>query len=205
MSKKYPPIDWSAQWSSHGYNFRDGFVHINLHDFGYDKEKMLKLTPGPGFGDLSHPTTKLVLGMLSQYVPEKYVIDIGCGSGVLSLAAAAMNATHVHGIDIEPDAVEHSKANAKVNHLEKITSFSLPSEFKKPKTKEIVILMNMIQSEQLVAWNSVKSIHEMPGTALISGILSADKEAYLKQAGMWGWTLVKEYELDEWSGFVFTL
>lgn len=202
--RKIPAIDWTAQWSAHGYQFRDGYVHVNLRDFGY-LDTLLKLEPGPGFGDLSHPTTKLVLQMMSQYVPHRYVLDIGCGSGILSLAAAAMNAKHTHGIDIEAEAVEHSRKNAKLNHLEKISSFSLPAAYKKPVDQEIVVLMNMIQSEQLVAWRSVQQVHHLPGMALISGILASGRKAYLKQAMCWGWELIAEKELEGWLGFCFKL
>ena len=83
-----------------------------------------RLKPGGGFGDLSHPTTRLMLRMLAQIVAKQDVIDIGCGSGILSLAAAALGSPKVYGIDIEQEAVEHSRNNAIFNNLsEKILLF----------------------------------------------------------------------------------
>jgi ribosomal protein L11 methyltransferase len=86
-----PPIDWQAQWAAHGHNFQEGYVNIDLTALGRSGSP-LRLQPGSGFGDLSHPTTRLMLNMLAQHLHNQIVIDIGCGSGVLTLAAAAMGA-----------------------------------------------------------------------------------------------------------------
>lgn len=83
-----PTIDWEAQWETHGHNFQNGCVNIDLSSCG--KSNQLRLQPGSGFGDLSHPTTRLMLNMLAESINHQTVVDIGCGSGILTLAAAAM-------------------------------------------------------------------------------------------------------------------
>jgi ribosomal protein L11 methyltransferase len=99
-------IDWVDQWETHGQGFKDGFIHLDVNDFGYEtNEKSLLLQPGPGFGDLSHETTRLVLGMMAELVEGKEILDIGCGSGVLSLVAMRMGAVGVIGVDIDPLAI----------------------------------------------------------------------------------------------------
>lgn len=204
----YNEIDWGAQWAAHGLNFRDGFVNIELEMFGCPKEqlhkiKTLKLEPGPGFGDLSHPTTRLVIKMMVPYVKGAYVLDIGSGSGVLALCAAAMGAKNVHGVEIDPYAVKHGRHNAKLNGLEGCVSFGLPSEYTVKDTNAILVLMNMISSEQKEAWASLKSVHRLPGESIVSGILAEERQSYLKLTESWGWTLKGESTEEGWLGLHF--
>ena len=202
----YPPIDWTAQWEAHGYNFQDGFVVIDLLDFNCESPNPnpVKLKPGPGFGDLSHPTTKLILKMISNHVKDEYVLDIGCGSGVLSIASIAMGAKFAYGIDIDLEAINHSQENAQVNEMTTKTQFSLAKAYHPPKPETtIVVLMNMIQSEQKVAWESVSIMHSFSGMALVSGILAKDKQLYLSQTEKWGWQLLSEIQMEDWVGLSF--
>ncbi len=59
-----PDINWEEQWQIHGMDFKDGLIHVNLEEFGASAIT-LNLKPGPGFGDLSHPTTRLVLKLMA--------------------------------------------------------------------------------------------------------------------------------------------
>lgn len=191
-------IDWEAQWALHSPGYRDGYLPLKLPS----AKQTLRLKAGPGFGDRSHPTTNLVLQLMPTYVKGAHVLDIGCGSGILSLAAAAFGAASVHGVDIEPEAIAHSQLNAKLNHLD--IHFSLPDDYiKQKKPNPTVVLMNMIQSEQVIAWNALKHIHKMVKTAIVSGILAVDKNKYLTLVSSWGWSLVKEKQKGEWFGAVF--
>lgn len=183
-------IDWNAQWELHAPNFLNGFAHVSLKDFG-GTDVCFKMAPGPGFGDLSHPTTNIMLTLMPQTI-EGPVIDIGCGSGVLSIAAKLSGATHVMGIDIERQAIKHAKLNAALNNLNCIFSNELLSLLKKP-----LILMNMISSEQLVAWNSLPVFHG--STLIVSGfpVEETDPSHYGK--------IVEKFELDGWKGFIIHL
>lgn len=179
-------IDWSLQWSQHGHNFFNGQVHIACG------EKEIALIPGPGFGDFSHPTTRLVLQMMQPYIQNKTILDVGCGSGVLAIGACAFGAKSAHGIDIDLEAIEHANENAKANGFEEICTFS-----KKAKNADI-LLMNMIRTEQQIAYRGFKTTF-----AITSGILKEERELYLALTDSWGWKLVSEREEDGWLGFVF--
>lgn len=197
----YPPIDWQAQWEGHAANFQEGCVIFDPEMWGRGGAPF-RLQPGGGFGDLSHPTTHLVLGLLAQHLETQTVIDIGCGSGILSLAAHAMGAKAVYGIDIEEEAVEHSRQNARLNGKEKKCLFFLNKDFTwMPSADGVLMLMNMIRTEQLFAWASLTNLHRQGGKLLTSGIRKEERETYLREMQTLGWSLKEEREEMGWLGF----
>jgi ribosomal protein L11 methyltransferase len=72
------------------------------------------IDPGRAFGTGAHPTTRLCLELLLEQEPTS-VLDVGCGSGVLSIAAAVLGFSPVHGIDVDPAAIEETERNAAGN------------------------------------------------------------------------------------------
>lgn len=87
------------------------------------------IDPGHAFGHGGHPSTRLVLEALSARLrPGQRVLDVGCGSGVLSVAAAALGAGSVTAIDIDPVAVSVTSANAQLNGVaDRITASDRPA------------------------------------------------------------------------------
>jgi len=191
-------IDWEAQWQAFAPHFYEGVAHIDLSSFG---GPCLLLKPGAGFGDFSHPTTRLMVSLIAPLVREKVVFDIGCGSGILSIASLLLGAKKAIGIDIEEEAIAHSRENAKLNGVEKKAYFA--KKLPQPPKEACVIVMNMIESEQKLAWRSVSSLHNKPATLITSGILSEQKERYLQLAKDWGFEWEAEKEEEGWLGFVF--
>lgn len=189
-------IDWEAQWSEHGLDFREGFVHVRVGGL----EFLLK--PGPGFGDASHPSTRLVLQMMENVVPGHPVLDIGCGSGILSLAAARLGAHPVYAIDIDPDAIRHTIENISLNNIEKPLWVGSAQELVDQRPgKRLIALMNMISSEQEQAWNSLAPLHQHIEACITSGVLTAEKDAYLASWKARGWKLVDTLQEGDWLAF----
>ncbi|HSX13382.1 MAG TPA: 50S ribosomal protein L11 methyltransferase [Chlamydiales bacterium] len=185
-------VNWEDQWSMFAHDFKEGKAHIKISD------KTLLLLPGPGFGDLSHPTTQLMIEMMQERICNESVIDIGSGSGILTLAALLLDAKSAIGIEIDAAAIKHAKKNAKLNGLK--------AKFVKTIPKNIppsVCLMNMILPEQ----KDLDPTHFNPFAKLwiVSGVLSEQKNEYLMLAKKWGWTLVKEFSRDDWMGWIFSL
>ncbi len=192
-------INWNEQWANHAYGFKDGLAHICFNKLKLPSNEKIVLAPGPGFGDFSHPTTRLVLCMMCEQVANKTVLDVGCGSGILSLAAARFGATSVFGIDVEDDAIAHAAHNANINNLSSICHFD-----KKAKSSGQILLMNMIRSEQKVAYTSLPVASQTFELAFTSGILKEERANYLKQTSEWGWKCIKERQQNGWLGFCFT-
>lgn len=85
-------------------------------DYDSGSRAVLKIEPGLAFGSGTHETTRLCLTSLEKYVkPSSDVLDIGCGSGILSVAALLLDAKHVTGVDIDPLAIKTSEENFKMN------------------------------------------------------------------------------------------
>ncbi len=187
---------WHSQWELFSPNFHDGKAHIKLNPYG--SSTTLQLLPGPGFGDFSHPTTRLTLQLMAPHIPNHPVFDIGCGSGILSLAAAALGAQSVYGFDIDPDAVAHARQNGLLNYSPAIFHTSPPP----PIPPHSILLMNMISSEQVAAWNGFLPSLRTPYRIITSGVL--DKASYLTWCKQNQWTLVQSLQEDNWWAFEFT-
>jgi len=194
-------VDWEEQWALHAPGFKDGLAHISLEQ----EKKTLLLTPGAGFGDLSHPTTRLLMQLLPTYVKGKNVIDIGCGSGILSLAALLCGAKHVFAIDIDEEALLHTEKNARLNELQQGLSLGKNlQEFSLNQREHHVVMMNMILSEQIPAWETQKFSSSLSLTILSSGILKVQKKIYRDRTDQWLWTQAKEHHEGEWIAGVYT-
>lgn len=83
-------------------------------------DKVIEIDPGMAFGTGTHPTTRMCIRHLKKYIESKEdtVLDLGCGSGILSIAAAFCGSRHVRGVDIDPDAVSVSLENVEKNGLD---------------------------------------------------------------------------------------
>lgn len=181
-------IDWEEQWATHAPDFKNGKAHVKL-----PTQKTLELLPGPGFGDFSHPTTRLMVDLMTCFVSNETIFDIGCGSGILSLAAAKMGAKNFFACDIDAAAIEHTLQNAKLNRIN--INLEPPDPTCKP-----IVLMNMIFVEQKVAWERRKIPYKI---LITSGILATEKKDYLTYAYAQGWQIMHEASLLGWLGYVF--
>ncbi len=189
-------VDWTAQWEIFSPTFKDGIFQIDVDD------QIIELLPGKGFGDLSHPTTQMMMRFMAPYIKDKIVLDIGCGSGILSLAAAKGGARKVYGIDINEDAIEHANKNCRANKLSEIVEFSKNLNKDWPARVD-VILMNMTFGEQRVALDSYPLLKQPQPIVITSGILVEQLAEYLEWTKSLGWNLYQKKIDAGWIGFVF--
>ena len=82
-------------------------------------ETVIRIDPGMAFGTGTHETTSSCIILMEKYLkPEFKVLDVGCGSGILAIAAAFMGCSEVMGVDLDPDAIVAAKENVKINSVE---------------------------------------------------------------------------------------
>lgn len=167
-------IDWQAQSEQHSPYFTDGFISI----------ENLKLKPGAGFGDLSHPTTQLMVTLMTDLYGTVY--DLGTGNGILACLAKSRGAEKVFAYDIDEDALALARENASFNNL--VIEFT-------PHLTPDILLVNMIFSEQRQALKGITAKR-----VIASGLREEDFSKYLELFK--GYTLVKKTEQDGWIGVV---
>ncbi|MCI8372860.1 MAG: 50S ribosomal protein L11 methyltransferase [Lachnospiraceae bacterium] len=115
-------IDWMNNWKEFFKPFvvDDIYIKPSWEEAGEEaKGKMLiEIDPGTAFGTGKHETTRLCIRQLKKYVSEGCkVLDIGCGSGILSIVAARLGAADILGLDVDPEAVKVSWENIEINHI----------------------------------------------------------------------------------------
>lgn len=162
----------------------------------------LILDPGLAFGTGTHPTTSLCLGWLEQSeLDQKSVIDYGCGSGVLALAALKLGATHVNAVDIDEQALLATQNNAATNHFtdQKLT-IGFPDALSTPVD---LILANILLAPLLSLEKRFHQLLNEKGTLVVSGIL-AEQTDELIQAYQSSFKHEASIVQDEWALVVFS-
>ncbi len=142
----------------------------------------IKLDPGLAFGTGSHATTRLCLRWLAAHLrPGESVLDYGCGSGLLAIAAERLGAAAVNGVDIDPQAVSAAQGNAQRNGV--VARFYLPGQ--EPEVPCRVVVANIL-TNPLCALAPLLAERLAPGGALVlSGILSAQAEKVIAAYAPW--------------------
>lgn len=152
------------------------------HDAPDEQAINLKLDPGLAFGTGSHPTTRLCLQWLDQHMTSgQTVLDYGCGSGILAIAALKLGAKSADGVDIDPQAVEAAQANAQTNNVE--ASFRLP-ESVDTQTYDIV-LANILANPLRLLGELLASHVKTGGSIVLSGILESQAEEISEIYSQW--------------------
>lgn len=131
------------------------------------------LDPGLAFGTGSHPTTHLCLAWLEDQIRHSLtVLDYGCGSGILSIAAKKLGAGIVIGTDIDPQAIVSSQYNAQQNGVE--AAFYLPDQL--PSVEADIVVANILSSALTVLAPALASACRTGGQIALSGILQPQAE-----------------------------
>lgn len=176
--------DWTRAWLKDFKPMQFG-RHIWICPTSYEPPQPealnIMLDPGLAFGTGTHPTTRLCLEWLDEYAAGndiatclngQYILDYGCGSGILGVGAAMMGAARVVGIDIDPQAIVATKDNAQANNV--VMEAYLPDEIP---PKEADILLANILAGPLAELSGEFYTHLKVGGALVmSGILAEQAE-----------------------------
>jgi ribosomal protein L11 methyltransferase len=143
----------------------------------------LILDPGLAFGTGSHPSTQLCLAWLdSSLQGGEDVLDYGCGSGILAIAAAKLGAAHVTGVDIDPQAIVASRGNALLNHCETKVEFHTAHFGAQADTRQRaadvvdVVVANILANPLIMLAPILTDATRAGGRIALSGILSEQAE-----------------------------
>lgn len=162
----------------------------------------LILDPGLAFGTGTHPTTGLCLSWLEQaHLNNKTLIDYGCGSGILALAAIKLGAAHVFAADIDEQALQATHNNAMSNEInETQLAISLPDALTQPAD---ILIANILLSPLMTLASRFQELLHPEGLLVVSGLLE-DQQAQLIEAYSQHFSLAHQETRDGWALLVFT-
>ena len=173
---------WVRAWMEHFKPLRCGerLWVCPSHQSVQEKDAVvIELDPGLAFGTGSHPTTALCLRWLDQTdVKGKTVIDYGCGSGILAVAAALLGAKQVWAIDIDPQALDATQANAKRNGVSEIIQCGLPQDLPKdPQDHSAdIVIANILAGPLIQLAPEILAHLRKPGELVLAGLLSEQSQ-----------------------------
>jgi ribosomal protein L11 methyltransferase len=182
--ERIPQQNWATEWRK-GFGPQRIGRRILLHPSwepveGEPNDVVLEIDPENAFGSGDHETTRLVLRILDARVKgRERVLDVGCGSGILSIAAVRLGATSSVGVDIEDDAVTVATRNAALNGVGSVVDFSTRPLEEVPGSYDLVLAN--IETRVLVHMPDALQARMAPGALLVlSGILRKEQDELLK-------------------------
>jgi len=182
--------DWTRVWMDRFQPLQFG-ARLWIYPWNIEPPRdvdavIVRLDPGLAFGTGTHPTTALCLewlDALGNTLEGKTLIDFGCGSGVLAIAALKLGAARVLGIDNDPQALAASRDNAARNGVSEKMDLYLPEQF--PQIHADVLVANILAGP-LGELAPLFAAHTKPGGALaLSGILRGQEQELLERYAGW--------------------
>ncbi|GFI71253.1 ribosomal protein L11 methyltransferase [Clostridiales bacterium] len=200
--------DWVNNWKQYFHAMPIGkkLLIRPLWEKEYDTDGriVLNIEPGLAFGTGSHPTTKLCLETLEKYIDENStVLDIGCGSGILSIAALLLGAKSAFGVDIDKLAVKTAIENAKENGFGSPVFDAVNGNLSdKVSGKYNVIVANIVADIIMQFNEEVSEFLEDGGIYITGGIIDIRKDEVVRSFEQNGFEIIANYEEKGWNVFV---
>ncbi len=198
---------WERAWMEHFQPMRFGerlWIYPSWVETPNDGSVVLRLDPGLAFGTGTHPTTALCLEWLdAQALLDKTVIDYGCGSGILAIAALLLGAASATGYDNDPQALTASGDNAANNGCADKLSVALVATSGETITKQAdVVLANILAGPLRELAPRIAPLVKHGGSLVLSGILAAQAEDVMDAYRAFGFVFTAPAERDGWVRLV---
>lgn len=173
--------DWEREWMD---NFKpidfghDLWIVPSWHEAPNPSATNILLDPGMAFGTGTHPTTSMCLQWIAEHdLSGKHVVDFGCGSGILGIAALKRGAVHCLGTDIDQQALIATRDNAVLNGVSEQFNVYLPEQA--PVTQVDVVVANILAGPLQELAPAILSYLKPGGYLAMSGILARQAEAVM--------------------------
>ena len=205
--------DWAHSWQKYYRPLAIGKTIYIVPEWERDTAQIpegctsILMNPGLTFGTGSHASTQLCLEGIEEFiVPGKSVLDLGCGSGILAIAALRLGASHATGVDIDPKAVDVSYENAELNGIGKdrckflagnvIADKSLVAELKELKAP--LVLANIVADVIIPLAPVVPELLAEGGTFVCSGIIDKRGDEVAAALEKNGLKVIRRFEKNGW-------
>ena len=201
--------DWENSWKDYFdiLNIGEKFIIVpTWREYENEEDKyVINIDPGMAFGTGGHETTSLCIKNLEKYVkPHDNIIDVGCGSGILSIAASYLTDGEIKAVDLDKLAVDVSRENFALNNLENRIVVEEASLLTKETKKYNVIVANILAHIIELMLDDAYNLLEDGGYYITSGIIKDKKDELLEKMLERGFKLVEETSDNEWYSFVVT-
>lgn len=196
--------DWENEWKKYFHSFRvsDTFVivpswELDDHEIKLD-DRLIKLDPGMAFGTGDHPTTSMCLKYIEKIVkPEHKIIDVGTGSGILTIGAHLMGARDLTATDIDELSLKVAKENLELNDIDGVDVHSADLLKNETSKYDIVIANILAHVIEMMITDAYDCIN--PGGYFISsGIIVEKRDDILAQLKETGFTVLEILEDNGW-------
>ena len=206
--------NWMAAWKEHYHPIPIGQKLLVLPAWlnnTFPDRVAVRIDPSMAFGTGTHPTTRLCLEAIEANLePGKPVIDVGCGSGILSIAAALLGATEILAVDIDNAAVISTKENATANGvLEKIeTGIGSVKEIKNglfSRRRAPMVVANILAPVIIRLFDAgLADLISPNGKIILSGILAEQADNVNESAVAKGLHPVDKLQMDDWVAMIYS-
>ena len=202
--------DWANNWKQYFKPMNVGkklLVKPSWEDVTDNSRVILEIDPASSFGSGQHYTTKLCLEYLDELdLKNKKILDLGCGSGILSIAAMLLGSESAIAVDIEENAMKTASENAAINHIpaEKYTAMcgnviSDPALVEKIGTGYDIITANIVADILIAMKDLFYKFLKPEGTLIISGIISERKNEVTDAVEAAGFRICDVREQNDWA------
>lgn len=198
--------DWANNWKKDYKSFRiseHAVISPSWENYEpIDQEMVIFLDPGSAFGTGTHETTAMCAQILDGMIREEdVVLDLGCGSGILSILCKKLGASYVEAIDIDRMAVDVATENIQIN---KSMVLCHAGELSNALRKDYSLIVANIIADVLIALcPSVPEYLVKGGKIILSGIIVSKKDKVLKEYIDAGFLLLDSRCIGDWYSFVF--
>jgi ribosomal protein L11 methyltransferase len=176
---------------------------LDVPEWAGPDDLVLRIDPGHTFGSGSHPTTRMCLAELESLVtPGSSVADIGCGSGVLAVAAARLGAAAVVAIDLDPAAIEATRSNAERNEVEGLIDASVNADALLEAGAHDVIVANIGAATLRTLAPAIVGALGADGVLILSGVLDEQVDEVMNVFVELGFVLAATAAEDEWRALL---
>jgi len=191
---------WERVWMDHFHpmQFADKlWVCPSGQEVAETGQVCMTLDPGLAFGTGTHPTTALCLEWLAAHdLRDKVIIDYGCGSGILAVAALLLGAERAQCVDIDPQALEATHYNAEKNRVLDRISYCLPEQF--DVTQADVVVANILAKPLIELSAAIAALVKPGGQLILSGILNEQAQAVAEAYRAQGLRVSEPTSQEDW-------
>ena len=195
--------DWANNWKQYYHTQRIGkriVVTPSWEEYTPSGDDVqMRLDPGMAFGTGTHDTTRLCLELLEEVVtPETRILDVGTGSGILSVGGVLLGAPSALGVDIDPVAVKVANENAEINEVTDKTEFVCGDLTDKVHGKFEIVTANIVADVIIRLLSTVKNYLLKGGVLIVSGIIDTRADEVENACHEAGFVTEKRLEHGGW-------